>query len=302
MWNKIGLVFRNSRAQLPVVSAGTDSEFQMFFSNRDREGRSVGNTVGFDVGRNFKFTSPRKIIKPGSPGDCDAAGVMPMQSVGQYLFYIGWTLRKDVPYFNYTCVGRFESGTVRKLGPIIPPDIVDAGYSGTFFVYEVEGIYLGYYLSSIGWVPDEAGELQPKYNIKVAESFDLLYWRKTGRTAIELEDNEAGISSFTAIKLGSLHHAWFSVRGAKYFRDFSANSYRIKHAISLDGIHWTRDNSFSLLPSPEKGENMCAYPSVFKRENILYMFYNGFSFGEGGVSCATLNVNDIEQVVGDSFQ
>ena len=56
------------------------------------------------------------LISPGKPGSLDADGVMPTAFHGNYLYYIGWTLRKDVPYFNYTCVAQKVSEAYVKLG------------------------------------------------------------------------------------------------------------------------------------------------------------------------------------------
>ena len=58
---------------------------------------------------------------------------MPMQQIENKLFYIGWTIREDVPYFNYTSIAEINGDSFTKMGPILAPDCVDQGFSGTFF-------------------------------------------------------------------------------------------------------------------------------------------------------------------------
>ena len=43
-------------------------------------------------------------------------------------------------------------------------------------------------------------------------------WDKTGITAIELEGEEAGISSASVVEIDGVHHMWFSCRHAYEFR------------------------------------------------------------------------------------
>ena len=44
------------------------------------------------------------MLVPGKPGSTDAAGVMPVCKFEDKLYYIGWTIRQDVPYYNYCSV------------------------------------------------------------------------------------------------------------------------------------------------------------------------------------------------------
>ena len=204
-WKKLGVVLKKNRAQLPTVSK-IAGELYLVYSDRDADGRSFGQMQKFKInGERFLFASDaQKTILPGVAGSLDVAGAMPMQIVGDYMYYIGWTLREDVPYFNYTCVARLVKGEAEKLGPILSPCVVDNGYSGTFNVVwcNQRSCYLGFYLSGVGWETDENGDLQPKYDIKIATSTNLVNWEKTGLTAIKLMKDEAGLSSATVRKVG----------------------------------------------------------------------------------------------------
>ena len=293
-WRKRGLVFRRERAQLPVVSKIGNS-FVCVYSERDAENKSYGSRFDFTID-NQRIRILREYSKfieaSDLHGSMDHAGCMPMQIINGLLFYIGWTLRHDIPYFNYTSVGEFEiEKEVKKLGPILAPDIIDAGFSGTIFILSqiIEGKYIGYYLSADQWLPDEEGNLQPSYDIKIAESEDLLKWHKTGKVAIPREVDEAGISASTVILHNGIYHMWFSARGSENFRG-GAGAYEIKHAFSKDGVDWIRTNKFELKPELRFHENMCAYPSVFIVNDDLHLFYNSQNFGEGGISHAIMKL------------
>ena len=101
---------------------------------------------------------------------------MPTCKIDEKLYYIGWTLRNDVPYYNYTSVAveynKYLNRGYRKLGPILSPDTVDNGYSGTIDIVKMGEKYLGYYLSCTDWKFDENDTLQPCYDIKIAVSYD----------------------------------------------------------------------------------------------------------------------------------
>lgn len=293
-WRKHGVVFWYPKAQLPTVSE-LGGRWRICYSSRDKLGRSFGSYIDVEPGKPGEVIKQSiDFIRHGGPGSCDVAGTMPMQWLGRKIYYIGWTLRKDVPYFNYTCVALETDGRLQKKGPILSPDTIDQGYAGTLFVLPYFNGYLGYYLSSIDWLPDENGALQPAYDIKVACSDDGLRWTKMGRTAIALNSNEAGLSSATVVEYGGVFHMWFSARGAMNFRSRSRDAYRIQHARSIDGFTWHRDEKYGLYAEDSFGENMCAYPSVIRWRERLFLFYNGRSFGEGGISYATMKIDELQ--------
>jgi hypothetical protein len=296
-WEFGGQILSNSRAQLPVVSKLNNGHHVVNYSKRDKLGRSHGFQRPLTCLFPPQLGPEVSILCPGEPGDTDVAGVMPMQQVNDFLYYIGWTLRKDVPYFNYLSVARQTSAGFSKIGPILAPDIVDKGFSGTFFVMKFGGKYFGYYLSVVGWSQDEDGNLNPEYNIRVAVSTDALNWRRLDKTALELAEGEAGISAMTVIKRKGVLHAWFSVRGSKNFRTSSSGGYRIIHAVSHDGVSWKRDAKFGLSPGFSSGiKRMVAYPSVYTVKGKLVMLFNGDGFGENGIFWCWLPLASLDLV------
>ena len=297
MWTKHGIIYSSSKAQLPVVDV-RDDVWRIYFTSRNEKNQNVGNYIDVEPGSPYIIiTDCKNFILPGNPGKTDSSGVMPCAVCENKLYYIGWTLRKDVPYYNYTSVGtvkshyRFEKyEKFTKRGPILSPDTIDSGYSGTIYVMKQDSKYIGYYLSCTDWKPDENNNLQPCYNIKIAVSYDGILWDKTGITAIDFEGEEAGISSASVVKIGDIYHMWFSTRHAYEFRTNKDRAYRIMHATSKDGYNWTRDNEFGIVPELEFEKTMCAYPNVIIYKDKLHMFYNGDGFGDTGIAYATMDL------------
>lgn len=300
-WERHGVIYqiKNKRTQLPVLSK-VGNNYHLWFSSKDQRGYSQGYRLKFNnVDQIFDLNNfkRKKILENGKVGSFDTFGVMPMQEINDYLFYIGWTVRKDVPYFNFTSVAKkISNNKYEKLGPILGPDITDNGFSGTFFITKLNKNYIGYYLSQVSWEKDEKGIFNPTYDIKIALSKDLLNWEKSGNKAIHLKKNEGGISSATVIKLKNKWHMWVSVRSKRNFRDNRKFSYKIIHAYSKDALNWERTNLFSLKPRPEiLGENiMTCYPNVHLYQDRIYMLYNGNGFGETGIRLATMKIKELE--------
>ena len=300
-WIRKGCILKikGKRCQLPTLSK-VNNKFHLWFSSKNSKGYSEGFLIKFDNIsnlNNLKLFKPKKNLKTGNIGSYDFFGVMPMQEVKNYLFFIGWTVRKDVPYFNFTSVAkRLSNNDYYKLGPILGPDTKDQGFSGTFFVQKFKSKYFGYYLSQSNWVKDENENINPMYDIKIAYSNNLIDWTKTNKIAIPLKKSEAGISSATIIKHKNTLHMWFSVRKSKFFRKDPRYSYRIKHAISRDGLKWIRTNYFSLHPSADiKGEEeMVCYPNIIKNNDKILMLYNGNGFGLSGIRLAELDLKNLE--------
>ena len=292
-WIYGGQLLINEKAQLPVISTSCNNSYLMF-SSRDKKGRSYGKCAKLTSLFPLQLDLPKTIIKHGQIGSFDVAGVMPMQVVDKYLFYIGWTLRKDVPYFNYLSVSEFDEKLVRKIGPILGPDIYESGYSGTFHVHKFPSKYIGYYLSVTNWSKDELGIVNPCYDIKIAESYDLLNWNRLGKYAVSRKGDEAGISAFTVIEFENKFHAWFSVRKGQNFRNNPLGGYYIGHAVSDDGLTWVRDEKFTILPGDFKGcENMAAYPTTYIAGKYLVIVFNGNGFGDDGIHWCYMELSDL---------
>ena len=294
MWNKHGVIYSDKKAQLPVLEERNCS-WRIYFTSRNKLNQNEGYFIDVEKGNPSNILAPAKqVLVPGKPGSTDSAGVMPTCKFEDKLYYIGWTIRKDVPYFNYCSVAKEKfNAKFKKRGPILSPDLIDPGFSGTICVTKLNDTYMGYYLSCNNWLPDEEGNLQPSYSIRLATSDDGLNWNKSGIPTIKLRGEEAGISSATVYKHKDIFHMWFSVRNSIEFRTNPEHAYTIQHATSRDGYSWTRDTKFGIVQELEFESIMCAYPVVIPYEDKLHMFYNGNGFGETGIAHATMEMEKL---------
>jgi hypothetical protein len=292
MWDKKENIFNEHHAQLPVVDIYPDT-YKIYYSTRDELGRSIPMCINI-FKDNFKsYLHPLKVnLELGKAGMFDHYGIMPTDIITlddntKYLYYIGWSLRKDVPYHNTLGLAiSHNNGTTWKKyseGPIFNSSALEPGFIGTAKVFKNDDEWEMYYLSCREWI--QCGDkLEPTYDIKLATSRDGINWVPTNKTIIALEENEGGIASFQ--KIGK--KAWFSVRGKLYYRNNINESYKIKSAELINGA-WIRNENIELDISLEGWDNeMVAYPYIIEENNKLIMFYNGNGFGKTGIGYATI--------------
>ncbi len=293
MWIKQGNIFSKHHAQVPVVDV-YDSFFRIYYSTRiDGKSRPMFIDVDKDNPKNI-LTSPQKVVlNLGKPGSFDWAGIMPTDIITidnvKYLYYIGWSLRQDVPYHNSLglAISKDDGKTWKKYskGPVFSTSYKEPGYIGTIDILKESTHLKGYYLSCQEWVKDEV--MEPLYDIKLATSKNGIDWEPTGKICIPLEKNEGGISAARIIKINNTYKMWFSVRDKTDYRKNSENSYRIKLATSSDGVSWIRHSGNELDISTEPWEDfMVCYPEIVQNSNKLHMFYNGNGFGKTGIGYA----------------
>lgn len=295
MWNKKGLVFNKHHSQVPVVDE-YDFFYRIYYSTRI-EGKST--PLFIDVDKN----NPSIIIKEhnksildlGEKGSFDWAGIMPTEIINyggkKFLYYIGWSLRQDVPYHNNLglAISEDDGHTWKKFskGPIFHTSYKEPGYIGTVEIMIENGIWKMWYLSCLNWI-DNNDIMEPTYDIKYATSSNGIDWTPTGLTCVPLEKNEGGISCARVIKEENKYHMWYSVRNKIDYRDNKENSYRIKKAESIDGIVWEKNEKIELdISDTNEWENtMVCYPFIIEKEKELLMFYNGNNFGKTGIGYA----------------
>ena len=307
MWEKKGRIYKvnghldwnKSHAQVPVVDILSD-RLRIYYASRNSEGISNASYIEVDKKNPQKILMESKstLINLGNPGTFDDSGIMPSSIINvgtkKYLYYIGWTTRKTVPYQN--AIGLITSEddgkTFKRMseGPIITVNNIEPYFSGTAYVNYDNGIYKMWYLSCIRWDYID-GKQEPIYNMKYAESKDGINWHQTGKVAIELEKNEGGIVSASVIKENGIYKMWFGKRKISDYRTNIKNTYRIGYAESADGISWTRKDAHSGIDVSENGwdSNMISYPNIINVDNKLLMFYNGNGFGRSGFGYAVWN-------------
>lgn len=291
MWIKQGNIFNEHHAQLPVVDVYSDT-YKIYYSTRNSNGCSIPMTISVFKNNLKKYINPIKIDIPlGKPGMFDHYGIMPTDIITledgiKYLYYIGWSLRKDISFHNTLGLAISKDNGVnwKKIsdGPIFNSSYLEPGFIGTAKVFKENNKWTMYYLSCREWTEN----LEPIYDIKLAISDNGIDWIPTNKIIIPLEENEGGIASFQKID----NKAWFSVRGKVYYRNNPQESYKIKTA-TLIGNTWVRDKNVDLDISQDGWDSeMVAYPYIIKENNNLIMFYNGNAFGKSGIGVATQSI------------
>jgi predicted GH43/DUF377 family glycosyl hydrolase len=299
-WIKKGIIFNDCHAQVPIVDTNHDGFWRIYYSKRINRGPSLPYYIDVEAGNPEKilFKSTEHILSPGARGTFDWAGVMPTEilTIGstKYLFYIGWANRIDVPYHNNLGLAISQDGgkTWNKFseGPIFATSHREPGYIGTISIIKKEELYYGYYLSCRNWEEID-GRIEPIYDIKIATSENLIDWNPLNKTAIELTEDDGGISKASVFKMKDSYYMWYAVRKSSDYRDNPSNSYRIKCTQSQDLLHWEKTDQLGLdITSNSTWDNlMVEYPHIVEFESKIYMFYNGNGFGETGFGYAILS-------------
>lgn len=302
-WIKKGNIFNTYWAQLPVVDVYPD-HYKIYYSTRDKQGRSSPRVSSFT--KNLVIISDYPVDIPlGKPGSFDADGVMPSSIITledgiKYMYYVGWSKRIDVPYWNSTglAISRDGGVTWSKIsnGPVLSQTTMEDGWVGTVDVsWEKIGKFEWKYkmlYSSCKW-EEINGKLEPTYDIREAYSYDNLMFEPRGGCFIRpdgsyigrgrapilsLKENEGGIASFRQVE----DKFYYSKRNKSDYRINPENSYKIYSADEKG------NEQLELEPSGE--ETMCAYPFVIEEEDKYIMFYNS-DFGKSGISYAIKNKN-----------
>lgn len=305
-WRKEGLIYNvdgtlpwaKSHAQIPTVDVLDESRLRIYYSTRDEGNLSRTSYIDVASSRPNEVLNvcQTPILELGTPGSFDDCGIMPSWVLShgglKYLYYIGWNVRNTVPYHNSIglAVSDDNGDTYRKLyeGPIMDRTASEPFFCATSCIHIENGIWRNWYLSCTEWVTVH-GKLEPRYNLKYAESSDGINWRREGIVAIDYaNDEEGGIVRASVLKQPDGYLMWYSYRSHRDYRDNSLLSYRIGIAHSHDGIKWERqDQSAGIDVSPDGWDSfMVAYPHVVDVSGKLHMFYNGNGFGKTGFGYA----------------
>lgn len=294
MWKKQGIIFNKHWAQLPIVDINNDNFWRIYYSHRI-DNKSYPKFFDVEKGNPNKIINYSDAILPlGELGTFDQAGVMPSEIITykdkKYLYYIGWTNRKDVPYFNTIglAISEDRGNTYKKFstGPVFGCSYKEPGYTGTISILIENDIWRAWYLSCRKW-EEHNGIIEPFYDIKYAESKNGIDWEPMNITCISLKENEGGISQAKVVKQNGKYYMWYSVRNKTDYRTNKNNSYRIKVSKSNDGIVWETSDKIELDVSEHGWDSvMVEYPYVIDYCSKKFMFYNGNGFGKEGIGYA----------------
>jgi hypothetical protein len=296
-WNKLGLVFDvpgkadwiKSHAWVPTPDKLEGDLYKVYFAGRNADNLSqIGHfVIDITAPNNIVEVSQKPDLELGELGTFDDSAVIPSWIVDhegtKYMYYIGWTQGRRVPYFSNIGLAISEDGgaTYSKYsqGPLVDRNDVDPYMTASPCVRIENGIWRLWYLSNTQWTPGSEGPM-PRYHIKYAESTDGINWRREGTVCIDFKnDEEYAIARPCVIHEDGKYKMWYSYRG---------DSYRIGYAESNDGIKWERqDEQAGIDVSPAGWDSeMIEYAYVFSHNDADYMLYNGNNYGYEGIGLA----------------
>lgn len=301
-WRKLGRIFRpagespwmRTHAANPIAEGLDGTRVRIYFNCRDDADRSHVAWLEIDLDRpsHVLRLSRRPALAPGPRGAFDDRGV----SIGclatgtdrTWLYYLGWNLGRDTPWRNAIGVAekRLDANgdpVFERIapGPILDRDPHDAYTLSYPWVVGGDGAWQMWYGTNLSPTPDDLREIP--HAIKRAVSDDGVHWRREHGTLC-LGGALHGDCAFTrpcVIRDAGLYRMWYCHRG---------DVYRIGHAESRDGLHWTRaDERVGIAPSDAGWDrDALAYPSVFDHGGRRYMLYNGPNHGATGFGIAVL--------------
>ena len=292
----------SDHCQMPTPYRLDDTTIRMFFSSRDAQNQSQLFWMDIEATPPFavKRVADRPALAQGPLGSFDSHGVMPTAVVERdgalWMYYIGWTVRADVPYHNAIGVARSLDGgkTFERFlpGPVIGTGPHEPYFCGTGDIAKHGDRWVMRYMSATGWRM-VAGKPEPRYHLKQAWSEDGIHWDQSGEVAVDyLDEDEGGIARATVLSRPDGYWMWFCHRGIADYRGRGARAYRLGLAWSPDGETWQRLTGAQVFDTPPSAgafdAHMECYPAIFETAGETYLFYNGSDFGQTGIGYATL--------------
>lgn len=296
-WRKLGQIFAPynnfpwmiSHAANTVAEHIRDDIFRVYFSCRDSQNRAYIAYADIDINLPFKVIAlaDKPLLTPGITGAFDDSGVslscIVTVSHKKFLYYLGWNLGVTVPWRNSIGLAVYNESKKEferySTAPLLDRNDVDPFSISYPFVIPDEGIYRMWYGSNLKWGKEQE---DMAHIIKYAESKDGIIWKRDGKIALNLEnENEYAISRPYVIKEKNVYRMWYSFRG---------KSYRIGYAESADGFNWKRMDAKAGIDVSQSGwdSEMICYPFLFEHKGKRYMLYNGNGYGNTGFGLAVL--------------
>lgn len=292
-WKSKGLIFNSSEkvkhikshSWVPTPIKLKDGIYKIFYAGRDRFNHS--NIYSFDYSfKNHRVVhfSQKPHLKKGRLGCFDDCAVIPSHVISYkkkfYLYYIGWTQGKSVPYLSALGLATSKSlnSSFKKFSeaPIFGRTKDEPIFTASCFVRKNKNFEM-WYTSNKSW-KKKRNNFIPRYNIKFATSKNGVDWF-TRDDAIKFKSRkETAITRPWIINLKKKTIMFYSYRG---------QSYRIGYAIKYKKKWIRKDKYLKFNNSVSKFDsNMREYGAVISYKEKLFMFYNGNNFGEDGVGLA----------------
>lgn len=299
-WRALGHVFvaagesdwLASHASYPTPFALPDGTLRIFFSPRDRRGRSSIFSLDLALRPDgFERLGPPigPWLEPGPDGAFDDAGasvacVLPREDGGIEAWYLGWTQGSGALPFR-TAIGCAVAGPGEtrlhrpSYAPALDRDATDPLSLGYPWLRR-EGATLTAWYGTHRCPP--TGGRAVDHPIRRAVSRDGAAWVRDAEVCLDhAEAEEWALSRPSVLRDEAGWHLWYCRRHAVY---------RLGYAFSADGVTWRRDDEairFVTPPAPWENEAR-TYPAVFDHAGRRWMLHNGNGYGRSGFGLALL--------------
>jgi len=299
-WQKLGRVYgpdgtlswARHTALTPTPWLRDEETIRVFAGFRDDAGISRIGWVDLDSRDPLRVlgVSPEPVLDVGRPGAFDDNGVIlgDLIQVDDELrmYYVGFQLVARVKFLAFTglAISRDGGDTFTRVSEA---PVLDRCHGGLYIraihsIHRESDRFRVWYALDDGWEIIN-GTTYPRYHIRTLTSFDGRTFSGIGDLCIGVTGSEYRIGRprvFRADNGYVMHFTAGTVEGA----------YRAGYAESVDGVHWTRDDSRLGIGLSEQGwdsRHLC-YPAVIGCHGKTYMFYNGNDMGREGFGCAVL--------------
>ena len=289
-----------SHAQIPAPLKLDDSIYRIYFSSRDRAGKTRPFFLEYDFAKETVIRVMEKpLFEHGPIGSFDDSGIMPSSLIRVdgliYMYYIAWNPQITVSYRLSIglAISNNDGLTFEKYseGPLLDRSIEEPYFNTAPCVIKEGDCYFMWYVSCTGWRLVD-GKTEPLYLIRRAVSSDGKIWHKDREPSISYKYDGEAIGRPWVIKYQGKYRMWYSSRGSFGYRSAAGQHYNLGYAESEDGLKWFRKDESVGIGCSENDEwdsEMTEYCSVISDSSRLYMLYNGNGFGKTGFGYAQLD-------------
>jgi hypothetical protein len=280
-----------------------DDRIRVFFSTRrpdDVTGKWISEVASVDFTPDFAaiIGEPRGgIIDRGTLGSFDEHGIFPFSPVRHqdaiWAYTTGWSRRRsvDVETGIGLAVSRDGGLTFDRvgLGPVLSSSLYEPFLVCDGFAVENSGGWRMYYLFGTAWQFDtNSNAVERTYKIGIATSADGLRWEPShGCQSIPDRLGELEAQALPSVaRIGDTYHMVFCYRDTIGFRTDPQRGYRLGHAVSSEGLSWTRDDEWVEFDRTDFDSDMRCYPNLLAVDDRVFLLYNGNDFGRLGFGIA----------------
>jgi len=316
VWNNRGLIFDLGSPELSsnmlAYAQGPQAllladRTRVFFSTRklDIHGKYLSGVRYVDFSPDFSElldVSKQEAVTPGALGSFDEHGIFPLNvvKIGDTVrgYSSGWSRRVSVDITM--SIGILSSGDNGKSferwgsGPAIGPSPEEPFLVGDPFVYFDGKRFHLWYIYGTKWTRDPTGRPERTYRIGHRKSNDGLDWDSSKIThglVAALSPSEAQAMP-SVLALNGNAYMVFCYRDTFGFREGGPAAYRLGIAVSEDLENWTRKSEFCEWRTNDWDSQMMCYPNIHQRDGMIYLLYNGNTFGQQGFGLAEISQAD----------